>query len=36
VEFYQLFLRNYDRPMPSQVHLVVEATAALAHLGTDE
>jgi tetratricopeptide (TPR) repeat protein len=34
-EFYRLFLRNYDRPMPSQVALVEEARNALAHLAAD-
>jgi hypothetical protein len=28
--YYQQFLRRYDRPVPSQVHLVKEAKAALA------
>jgi tRNA A-37 threonylcarbamoyl transferase component Bud32/tetratricopeptide (TPR) repeat protein/TolB-like protein len=31
-EYYQQFLRRYDRPMPSQAHLVQEAKAALARL----
>jgi tRNA A-37 threonylcarbamoyl transferase component Bud32/tetratricopeptide (TPR) repeat protein len=29
-EYYQQFLRRYDRPMPAQRHLVEEAKAALA------
>ena len=31
-EYYRQFLRRYDRPMPSQAHLVEEAKAALARL----
>jgi tRNA A-37 threonylcarbamoyl transferase component Bud32/tetratricopeptide (TPR) repeat protein len=31
-EYYQQFLRRYDKPMPSQVHLIDEARAALARL----
>jgi hypothetical protein len=31
-EYYRQFVRRYDRPMPSQVHLVKEARAALAEL----
>jgi TolB-like protein len=31
-ESYEQFLRRYDRPMPSQAHLVEEAKAALARL----
>jgi hypothetical protein len=34
-EYYRQFLRRYDQPMPSQVHLVEEARAALARLGAD-
>jgi len=34
-EYYQQFLRWYDEPMSSQAHLVEEARAALARLGTD-
>jgi TolB-like protein/tetratricopeptide (TPR) repeat protein len=32
-EYYQQFVRRYDQPIPSQVHLVEEANAALARLG---
>jgi hypothetical protein len=32
-EYYQQFLRFYDQPMPSQVHLVNQAKEALARLG---
>jgi tRNA A-37 threonylcarbamoyl transferase component Bud32/TolB-like protein len=31
-EYYQRLLRRYDRPMPTQVHLMEEAKAALAGL----
>jgi hypothetical protein len=31
-EYYGQYLRRYDRPMPSQVHLVKEARAALDQL----
>jgi tetratricopeptide (TPR) repeat protein len=31
-EYYEQFLRRYDRPMPSQAHLVEEAKAALGRL----
>jgi hypothetical protein len=31
-EYYRQFLRRYDQPMPSQIHLVDEAKAALARL----
>jgi serine/threonine-protein kinase len=34
-EYYQQFLRRYDRPMPAQRYLVDEARAALARLGPD-
>jgi tetratricopeptide (TPR) repeat protein len=34
-EYYQLALRVYNQPMPSQVHLVEEARAGLLRLGTD-
>jgi serine/threonine-protein kinase len=32
-EYYRKFLRRYDRPMRSQVHLVEEARAGLAQVG---
>jgi len=35
-EYYQQFLRRYDRPMPSQAHLVQEAKTALAKLQQDQ
>jgi DNA-binding SARP family transcriptional activator/TolB-like protein len=31
-EYYQQFLKRYDRPMPAQLHLVREAQAALERL----
>ena len=34
--YYRHFLRRYDQPMPSQAHLVKEAKAALARIGTDQ
>jgi serine/threonine-protein kinase len=34
-DYYRQFLRRYDQPIPSQVHLVQEATAALARLTAD-
>jgi TolB-like protein len=34
-EYYRGFLQVYDQPMPSQVHLVKEAEAALARLGEE-
>jgi tetratricopeptide (TPR) repeat protein/tRNA A-37 threonylcarbamoyl transferase component Bud32/TolB-like protein len=35
-EYYEQFLRRYDRPMPSQAHLVQEARTALARLQQDQ
>jgi len=35
-EYYRQFLRRYDRPMPSQAHLVSESKAALARLQQDK
>jgi tetratricopeptide (TPR) repeat protein/TolB-like protein len=35
-EYYEQFLRRYDRPMPSQAHLVQEARIALARLQQDQ
>jgi hypothetical protein len=32
-EYYEQFLRRYDRPVPAQRHLVDEAQAAVARLG---
>jgi tRNA A-37 threonylcarbamoyl transferase component Bud32/TolB-like protein/tetratricopeptide (TPR) repeat protein len=34
-QYYQQFLRRYDQPMASQIHLVQEAKAALARLQQD-
>ncbi|MGH7512615.1 MAG: protein kinase domain-containing protein [Gemmatimonadales bacterium] len=34
-EYYRQFLRRYDRPMASQMHLVQEANAALTRLAGD-
>jgi hypothetical protein len=34
-QYYQQFLRRYDRPMPAQRHLVDEAQAALARVPPD-
>ena len=33
-EYYRQFLRRYDRPMPSQLHLVHEAQAAVERLSS--
>jgi hypothetical protein len=35
-EYYQQFLRRYDRPVASQAHVVEEAEAALARLRQNE
>jgi hypothetical protein len=34
-EYYRRFLQVYDQPMPSQVHLVGEASSALARLDAE-